>query len=187
MRGRERRTRLGWVGFLWGFTHRPRYFLAKYRPTTQARPNFWEHAGACSAALAPSLLARPPTSTTHLGLPHSANQFPVSQSTVLSETGEAMAAGSKDGSVPAGGWRAEEAVAGNRTALQALRELVVYPFIYARESRLLGLKVPFSSAHQSQHSARLPLTNFYLRVLCELVFCSGPEDCCSTAPLVPER
>ena len=38
-------------------------------------------------------------------------------------------------------WRAEEAVAGNRTALQALRELVMYPFLYARESRLLGLKV----------------------------------------------
>ena len=38
-------------------------------------------------------------------------------------------------------WRAEEAVAGNRTALQALRELVAYPFLYARESRKLGLKV----------------------------------------------
>ncbi|RLM73814.1 hypothetical protein C2845_PM15G13230 [Panicum miliaceum] len=39
-------------------------------------------------------------------------------------------------------WRAEEAVAGNRRALQALRELVMYPFLYARESRLLGFKWP---------------------------------------------
>ncbi|TVU01812.1 hypothetical protein EJB05_52724, partial [Eragrostis curvula] len=39
-------------------------------------------------------------------------------------------------------WRAEEAIAGNRKALEALRELVAYPFLYARESRLLGLKWP---------------------------------------------
>ena len=53
-----------------------------------------------------------------------------------------MAAGRKDGGGNGdGGWRAEEAVAGNRMALQALRELVVYPFVYARQSRLLGLKV----------------------------------------------
>ncbi|OEL12565.1 Cell division control protein 48-like protein B [Dichanthelium oligosanthes] len=43
---------------------------------------------------------------------------------------------------PAAGWRAEEAVAGNLKALEALRELVTYPFLYARESRLLGLKWP---------------------------------------------
>jgi hypothetical protein len=36
-----------------------------------------------------------------------------------------------DGGEPARGWRAEEAIAGNRMALQALRELVVYPFLYA--------------------------------------------------------
>lgn len=40
------------------------------------------------------------------------------------------------------GWQAEKAVAGNRRALEALRELVAYPFLYARESRLLGLKWP---------------------------------------------
>ncbi|XP_047064063.1 cell division control protein 48 homolog B-like [Lolium rigidum] len=64
--------------------------------------------------------------------------------------GEVMAAGSRgvdggsngDGGEPDGGWRAEDAIAGNRMALQALRELVVYPFLYARESRLLGLKWP---------------------------------------------
>ncbi|CAL5068690.1 unnamed protein product [Urochloa decumbens] len=43
---------------------------------------------------------------------------------------------------PASGWRAEEDIAGNRSALQALRELVTYPSLYARESRLLGLKWP---------------------------------------------
>lgn len=59
-----------------------------------------------------------------------------------------MAAGSKAGGSDGddgdstGAWRAEEAVAGNRMALDALRELVVYPFIYARQSRLLGLKWP---------------------------------------------
>ncbi|KAK3146736.1 hypothetical protein QOZ80_3BG0271070 [Eleusine coracana subsp. coracana] len=50
--------------------------------------------------------------------------------------------GSANGSNSAEVWRAEEAVAGNRKALQALRELVAYPFLYARESRLLGLKWP---------------------------------------------
>lgn len=39
------------------------------------------------------------------------------------------------------GWRAEEAVAGNRRALESLRELLLYPSLYARESRVLGLKV----------------------------------------------
>ncbi|XP_051177215.1 cell division control protein 48 homolog B-like [Lolium perenne] len=61
-----------------------------------------------------------------------------------------MAAGSRvagdggngDEGEPAGGWRAEEAVAGNRMALQALRELAVYPSLYARQARLLGLKWP---------------------------------------------
>ncbi|KAM0907800.1 hypothetical protein ACQ4PT_015923 [Festuca glaucescens] len=77
--------------------------------------------------------------------------------------------GNGDEGEPAGGWRAEEAVGGYRMALQALRELVVYPFLYAREARLLGLKVvplvclcPLLSParHQFQHPARLRLTNF---------------------------
>jgi SpoVK/Ycf46/Vps4 family AAA+-type ATPase len=38
-------------------------------------------------------------------------------------------------------WRAEEAIAGNKRALEALRELVINPFVYARESRKIGLKV----------------------------------------------
>ncbi|CAN6270125.1 unnamed protein product [Urochloa humidicola] len=53
-------------------------------------------------------------------------------------------AGGGDGSdgKPASGWRAEEAIAGNRRALQALRELVMFPILYAGESRVLGLKWP---------------------------------------------
>lgn len=38
-------------------------------------------------------------------------------------------------------WRAEEVVAGNDEALQALRELVIYPIRYSREAQKLGLKV----------------------------------------------
>ncbi|CAL4988808.1 unnamed protein product [Urochloa decumbens] len=49
--------------------------------------------------------------------------------------------GRSDGK-PASGCRAEEAIAGNHKALQTLRELVTYPLLYARESRLLGLKWP---------------------------------------------
>ncbi|XP_073006319.1 cell division control protein 48 homolog B isoform X1 [Typha latifolia] len=40
------------------------------------------------------------------------------------------------------GWRAEYAIAGNSRALEALRELIVYPFLYSNESRKLGLKWP---------------------------------------------
>ncbi|XAR65291.1 hypothetical protein NMG60_11009358 [Bertholletia excelsa] len=40
------------------------------------------------------------------------------------------------------GWRAEEAIAGNAEALQALRELITFPLLYSRESRKLGLKWP---------------------------------------------
>nr|DAD31475.1 TPA_asm: hypothetical protein HUJ06_010326 [Nelumbo nucifera] len=39
-----------------------------------------------------------------------------------------------------GQWRAEEVVAGNAEALEALRELIAFPFHYSRESRKLGLK-----------------------------------------------
>ncbi|CAN6442900.1 unnamed protein product [Victoria cruziana] len=40
------------------------------------------------------------------------------------------------------GFRAEEAVAGNSEALRALRQLIIYPIIYAEESQKLGLKWP---------------------------------------------
>lgn len=39
-------------------------------------------------------------------------------------------------------WRSEEAIAGNVTALQALREIIVYPLVYAREAQIIGLKWP---------------------------------------------
>ncbi|PON64651.1 Spastin [Trema orientale] len=39
-------------------------------------------------------------------------------------------------------WGAEEAIAGNAQALQALRELIIFPTLYSREARKLGLKWP---------------------------------------------
>ncbi|XP_020096663.1 cell division control protein 48 homolog B [Ananas comosus] len=39
-------------------------------------------------------------------------------------------------------WRAEEAIAGNSRALEVLRELIIYPFLYSEESKKLGLKWP---------------------------------------------
>ncbi|XP_071735563.1 cell division control protein 48 homolog B [Rutidosis leptorrhynchoides] len=39
-------------------------------------------------------------------------------------------------------WSAEESIAGNSEALQALRELITYPLLYSREARKLGLKWP---------------------------------------------
>ncbi|MFS8020797.1 putative AAA+ ATPase domain, ATPase, AAA-type, core, AAA ATPase, AAA+ lid domain-containing protein [Helianthus anomalus] len=39
-------------------------------------------------------------------------------------------------------WRAEEAIAGNAEALQALRELITYPLLYSRQAKKLGLKWP---------------------------------------------
>ncbi|KAM0883433.1 hypothetical protein ACQ4PT_031655 [Festuca glaucescens] len=80
-----------------------------------------------------------------------------------------MAAGSRgvdggsngDGGEPDGGWRAEDAVAGNRMALQALRELVVYPFLYARVSRLLGLKTSLVQAIIRECNAHLTMIEPY--------------------------
>ncbi|KAJ8476260.1 hypothetical protein OPV22_019987 [Ensete ventricosum] len=48
----------------------------------------------------------------------------------------------RNGSVKEGGWRAEDAIAGNSRVMEALRELIIYPFLYANESRKLGLKWP---------------------------------------------
>ncbi|KAL5725575.1 Cell division control protein 48 B [Ranunculus cassubicifolius] len=39
-------------------------------------------------------------------------------------------------------WRAEEAIAGNAQALEALRELITYPIRYAKEAQRLGLQWP---------------------------------------------
>lgn len=48
----------------------------------------------------------------------------------------------RNGSVKDGRWRAEHAIAGNSRVMEALRELIIYPFLYANESRKLGLKWP---------------------------------------------
>ncbi|XP_015581989.2 cell division control protein 48 homolog B isoform X1 [Ricinus communis] len=39
-------------------------------------------------------------------------------------------------------WRAEEAIAGNQAALEALRELILFPILYSHEAKRLGLKWP---------------------------------------------
>ncbi|KAL0446996.1 UNVERIFIED_CONTAM: Cell division control protein 48B [Sesamum latifolium] len=54
---------------------------------------------------------------------------------------ETSSSASNDGG-GAAAWKAEEAIAGNVEALQALRELISYPILYSRESRILGLKWP---------------------------------------------
>jgi hypothetical protein len=38
-------------------------------------------------------------------------------------------------------WRAEEAIAGNSEALQALRDLITFPLYYSTQAHILGLKV----------------------------------------------
>ncbi|WOL14259.1 cell division control protein [Canna indica] len=39
-------------------------------------------------------------------------------------------------------WRAEDAIAGNREAIEALRELIIYPYIHADLARQIGFKWP---------------------------------------------
>ncbi|CAL4981655.1 unnamed protein product [Urochloa decumbens] len=68
--------------------------------------------------------------------------------------------GRSDGK-PASGCRAEEAIAGNHKALQTLRELVTYPLLYARESRLLGLKASLVRAMAQECNAHLIMINPY--------------------------
>lgn len=57
-------------------------------------------------------------------------------------------------------WRAEEAIAGNVEALEALRELITFPVYYSRESQKLGLKVSIYAFHT------LVLFNFRSLVHC---------------------
>lgn len=38
-------------------------------------------------------------------------------------------------------WRAEEAIAGNAKALQALRRLIILPLLFSREAKKLGIRV----------------------------------------------
>ncbi|GKV20284.1 hypothetical protein SLEP1_g30436 [Rubroshorea leprosula] len=39
-------------------------------------------------------------------------------------------------------WRAEDAIGGNGQALQALRELIIFPLLYSQQAKKLGLKWP---------------------------------------------
>ncbi|GLJ40488.1 hypothetical protein SUGI_0834770 [Cryptomeria japonica] len=39
-------------------------------------------------------------------------------------------------------WKAEEVIAGNHRALQALRELLLWPLLYSKEANILGLRWP---------------------------------------------
>lgn len=39
-------------------------------------------------------------------------------------------------------WKADEAIGGNKAALEALRELITFPLLYSREAQKLGLKWP---------------------------------------------
>ena len=41
-------------------------------------------------------------------------------------------------------WRAEEAIGGNAEALQALRELIIFPLHFSHQAQKLGLKVHFA-------------------------------------------
>jgi hypothetical protein len=45
-------------------------------------------------------------------------------------------------------WKAEEAIGGNKAALEALRELITFPLLYSREAQKLGLKVTKTSFTQ---------------------------------------
>lgn len=70
-----------------------------------------------------------------------------------------------------GRWRAEEVIAGNRAVLEALRELVTYPVLYAREARVLGLNVlsPIPSSLRPYYHQMHLLVNsnpFFLNNLC---------------------
>ena len=38
-------------------------------------------------------------------------------------------------------WKAEQVIAGNHRALQALRELLLWPTLFSKEANILGLRV----------------------------------------------
>ncbi|XP_027360244.1 cell division control protein 48 homolog B isoform X1 [Abrus precatorius] len=58
-------------------------------------------------------------------------------------------------------WRAEEAIGGNAEALQALRELIIYPFLFSQQARKLGLKVHFHFISISFPFLPLLLSNLF--------------------------
>lgn len=90
------------------------------------------------------------------------------------------------------GFRAEEAVAGNSEALRALRQLIIYPIIYAEESQKLGLRVIcflffyFFQIQDAGNQGGLVVCTF-LKIKPEELFCSGQGVCCSMVHLVLAR
>ena len=58
-------------------------------------------------------------------------------------------------------WKAEEAIGGNAQALQALRELIVFPLLYSREAQKLGLKVSSFTFFQFSFSQFIALVLSY--------------------------
>lgn len=62
-----------------------------------------------------------------------------------------MESSCRDGSFE---WRAEEAIAGNAPALEALRELITFPLYYSSEAKKLGLKVISFMPFQRRDSTR---------------------------------
>ncbi|GMN42017.1 hypothetical protein TIFTF001_011230 [Ficus carica] len=63
-------------------------------------------------------------------------------------------------------WRAEEAIAGNAEALQALRELITFPILYSREAQTLGLKTSLVRAVVQECGAHLTVISFIDLVSC---------------------
>ncbi|KAG6515403.1 hypothetical protein ZIOFF_025815 [Zingiber officinale] len=66
-----------------------------------------------------------------------------------------------NGSRKEGVWRAEDEIAGNSRAIQALRELIIYPFIYAEEARDLGLKTSLVKAIVHECDGHLTMISPY--------------------------
>lgn len=87
-----------------------------------------------------------------------------------SQSSAAQHTNSSSGAVAADAWRAEEAVAGNSEALQALRELISYPLLYSRESKILGLKVQLRTRINA-----LPLEAFWLSLINFLLILQWPR------------
>lgn len=58
-------------------------------------------------------------------------------------------------------WKAEEAIGGNRAAVEALRELITFPLLYSSQAQKLGLKVSCN------------LQSFFILIYSLLILISG--------------
>lgn len=93
-------------------------------------------------------------------------------------------------------WKAEDAIGGNAEALQALRELIIFPLHYSRQAQKLGLKVkffPFISILVYDTNicySKSVIMNLWVTFLANLVSgfaSSGREGCCYMVLQAPER